>query len=143
MIIYKLICENDHQFEGWFTSNEEFEKQHTQDKLSCPVCGDEGVTVLHSDSLIDSDMHQESDLENASQNNRLSSHQVFQHLIGYVTQDAEDFGNAIIKKIRDFHSQQTRARSKVGNATLKGVKDSTEESIEIFVNSSKMREKLH
>ena len=143
MIIYKLICENDHQFEGWFTSNEDFENQHTQDKLSCPVCGDEGVALLQTDAFVDSAISQESEIENASQNNRLSSHQVFQHLIGYVTQDAEDFGNALIKKIRDFHSQQTKARSKVGNATLKGVKDSAEENIEIFVNSSKMREKLH
>jgi len=143
MIIYKLICKNDHRFEGWFASSEDYENQHAQDKLSCPVCGDDSVNRIQADSAADAGVPIESAIENDTQNSRLSSQQVFQHLIGYVTQDADDFGNAIIKKIRDFHSQQTKARSKVGNAPLNSSHDAMEETIEVFMKPGKMREKLH
>lgn len=39
MIVFNLICEEDHAFEGWFASTEAFERQQESGLLSCPVCG--------------------------------------------------------------------------------------------------------
>ena len=44
MIHYTLVCEADHQFEGWFRSSEDFEAQAAQGLVSCPVCGSVAVS---------------------------------------------------------------------------------------------------
>ncbi|MCA3176133.1 MAG: DUF1178 family protein [Burkholderiales bacterium] len=38
MIVYNLICQHQHLFEGWFSSAEDFEQQLAQKLLTCPVC---------------------------------------------------------------------------------------------------------
>jgi hypothetical protein len=39
MVIYDLICERDHRFEGWFPSLEGYREQVAQGLISCPTCG--------------------------------------------------------------------------------------------------------
>ena len=39
MIKYQLICEEDHEFEGWFGDSAAFESQQDSGLLTCPSCG--------------------------------------------------------------------------------------------------------
>ena len=39
MVIYDLLCINDHSFEGWFKNKEDLEDQKNKGLLRCPVCG--------------------------------------------------------------------------------------------------------
>lgn len=41
--VFNLACENNHLFEGWFSSQEDFESQKKRGLLSCPVCGSETI----------------------------------------------------------------------------------------------------
>lgn len=43
MIKYRLICNDSHEFEGWFRGSDEFEAQASSGHLSCPVCGSASV----------------------------------------------------------------------------------------------------
>ena len=38
MIKYQLICEKEHEFEGWFQSSDAFSEQCAAGLLSCPIC---------------------------------------------------------------------------------------------------------
>lgn len=38
MIRYQLICEHDHEFEGWFGSSSDFDQQAKAGLLMCPDC---------------------------------------------------------------------------------------------------------
>ena len=38
MIKYKLICDFEHKFEGWFPSINDFEYQKKKAQLICPLC---------------------------------------------------------------------------------------------------------
>jgi len=38
-ILYQLRCVNQHTFEGWFPSIEQFDSQKKQGMLQCPMCG--------------------------------------------------------------------------------------------------------
>ena len=38
MIIYEIICENGHPFEGWFKDNDAFQDQLEKHLIQCPVC---------------------------------------------------------------------------------------------------------
>lgn len=46
MVVYDLICENNHRFEGWFPSFESYQEQAAQGQLSCPTCNSPGVEKL-------------------------------------------------------------------------------------------------
>jgi len=37
-IKYQLTCDEEHKFEGWFPSIEDFENQLAQGQLLCPMC---------------------------------------------------------------------------------------------------------
>ena len=39
MIKYQLMCEEDHEFEGWFGDSAAFESQQESGLLTCPSCG--------------------------------------------------------------------------------------------------------
>lgn len=38
MIKYRLICDNDHEFDGWFPNSEEFDRQKDKELIQCPEC---------------------------------------------------------------------------------------------------------
>jgi len=39
MILYRLRCNDDHEFEGWFRNAATFDDQRDSGALECPVCG--------------------------------------------------------------------------------------------------------
>ena len=43
MMLFRLKCSAEHEFEGWFRDNASFDRQQAQGEITCPVCGD--VTV--------------------------------------------------------------------------------------------------
>lgn len=38
MIVFDLICENDHTFEAWFKDSKTFERQRRKKAVACPIC---------------------------------------------------------------------------------------------------------
>ena len=44
MIKYNLKCQNDHEFESWFSSSEEFEKLSKRKLLECIYCSSKIIT---------------------------------------------------------------------------------------------------
>ncbi|HEY2986179.1 MAG TPA: DUF1178 family protein [Candidatus Binatia bacterium] len=46
MVVYDLICEREHKFEGWFPSFEGYQAQAAQGLISCPNCGSTVVEKL-------------------------------------------------------------------------------------------------
>lgn len=46
MIIYDLQCAHGHEFEGWFGSREEYDRESEAQRLSCPLCNDSQITLL-------------------------------------------------------------------------------------------------
>jgi len=39
MIVYDLVCDNDHEFESWFKSSAAYDSLRKSRKVLCPVCG--------------------------------------------------------------------------------------------------------
>ena len=44
MITFNLKCSAGHEFEGWFSSSGDYDRQLRQGLVSCPVCGSGGVS---------------------------------------------------------------------------------------------------
>lgn len=43
MIRYALVCEHDHEFEGWFGSSGDYDAQSEKGLVECPVCATKSV----------------------------------------------------------------------------------------------------
>lgn len=43
MILFKLKCDGDHEFEGWFRDGATFDRQNARGQVSCPQCGSSNV----------------------------------------------------------------------------------------------------
>jgi hypothetical protein len=48
MKVLDLRCANDHRFEGWFGSDEDFQSQCERALIECPLCSNKTVTRLPS-----------------------------------------------------------------------------------------------
>ncbi len=48
MKVFDLGCDNEHSFEGWFASAEDFDRQQQAKLVECPVCGSHAVRKLLS-----------------------------------------------------------------------------------------------
>jgi len=46
MVVYDLICERSHRFEGWFPSFEGYQEQAAKRQISCPTCGTTAVDKI-------------------------------------------------------------------------------------------------
>jgi len=38
MIRYQLVCEHEHEFEGWFSSSADYERQEAEGLVPCAIC---------------------------------------------------------------------------------------------------------
>ena len=43
MIKYQLLCDADHEFEGWFRDSADFDAQSDDGLIECPACGSDDV----------------------------------------------------------------------------------------------------
>jgi hypothetical protein len=48
MKVLNLRCSNDHRFEGWFASDDDFASQGERGLMACPICSDQAITRLPS-----------------------------------------------------------------------------------------------
>jgi hypothetical protein len=48
MKVLNLRCSQDHRFEGWFASDEDFATQTERGLMACPICGDQTIARLPS-----------------------------------------------------------------------------------------------
>jgi hypothetical protein len=48
MIVFDLLCEQEHRFEGWFASADDFASQSARGLVQCPSCGSAEVRRVPS-----------------------------------------------------------------------------------------------
>ncbi len=48
MKVLNLQCAHQHEFEGWFASEDDFQAQLARGLVECPLCGDTGITKMLS-----------------------------------------------------------------------------------------------
>ncbi len=48
MISFDLCCGKGHRFEGWFSSSRDYDAQHADGLVACPVCSDGNVWKMLS-----------------------------------------------------------------------------------------------
>ncbi len=62
MKVLDLQCQQQHAFEGWFGSEEDYQSQLKRGLVECPMCGDANITKMLSAPRINLGKSRDSDL---------------------------------------------------------------------------------
>ena len=67
MIKYILKCQNDHEFESWFSNSQEYEKLNKKNFLECIYCSSKKITKSIMAPMISSSKKREGTNRNFKQ----------------------------------------------------------------------------
>jgi hypothetical protein len=145
MIVFDLGCESGHQFEGWFGSTEDFDRQRERGMLECPVCGVKAVSRLPSAprlNLVTAGMAEPGG-ETNSQTPAASEESVsrarmqaaqtafYQHLRQMLDR-SDDVGEHFAEEARRIHYKETPERQIHGVATREETAELLEEGVAVL-----------
>jgi len=136
VIVYNLGCANDHRFEGWFSSPDDFEQQTKSNLLNCPLCGNNRIERMpHAPYVSTGTVERQAE---APRPGTGLPHQyanvgadLLANLIDQVLEKTEDVGRAFPEEARKIHYREAPERHIRGNATVKEVKALLDEGIEV------------
>ncbi len=136
MIVFNLVCSNDHPFEGWFASAADFGRQQEATMLACPACGSTKVTkALHAPyvntgSALKPAEGKSAGKDTAGQYANVGDElaQLIEHLIASTV----DVGDTFPEEARKIHYQEAPERKIRGNASREEVRDLRDEGIEVM-----------
>jgi hypothetical protein len=137
VIVFDLGCENNHRFEGWFSSSDDFEKQLNRKLISCPFCSNGNVVRLPHATHIRSGAKPRPEPAEATRENREGQQyanvgkDILAKLIEQIIEHTEDVGAAFPEEARKIHYQETPERRIRGTASQEEVEELVDEGIEV------------
>jgi len=128
MIHFALVCDKDHQFEGWFRSNDDFDGQSARGLVTCPVCGSAKVgKALMAPAVRTS----EDKGTLALDPEKLEMMRALREMVRAVKSSAEDVGERFPEEARRIHHGEAKARGIYGKASRDEVVALIDDGIEI------------
>jgi hypothetical protein len=140
VIVFNLGCENNHRFEGWFASNEDFDRQLESKLVACPLCGNANVVRLpHAPHIGTSGKERPKPkpaaLQAQPQQYANMGVDVLAKVIEQIVEHTEDVGSAFPEEARKIHYQETAERRIRGTASREEVEALKDEGIEVVALS--------
>ena len=136
MIVFDLGCDNDHRFEGWFSSTEDFERQQQNEMLSCPLCASRQISRLLTAARVNTGHSAAPAALPQRAGNVPAQYANFDgarllKLISHIVETTEDVGRAFPEEARKIHYKEAPERHIRGVASPKQVDALREEGIEV------------
>ena len=154
MVIYDLICDQQHQFEGWFKNGDELLEQQQSGLLTCPVCDSASVTkklaapklVRKSNSLsklVEKSANKQPKItgketqgEYLAAKDSPEKFAQLQQMLGkvhqYVDENFTDVGNRFADEAISIHRGEKDAENIRGTVTAQKAKELAEEGVAVL-----------
>ena len=131
MIKYNLKCENDHEFESWFSDSKEFEKLNKKRLLECIYCQSKKISKSIMSPMVSVVNEKKSefykiDKELIDEKKKLLS------MRKYIEKNFENVGNNFSQKVREIYYDKKSEKTIYGTTTAKERKELAEEGIELL-----------
>lgn len=131
MINFSLICDSEHEFDGWFSSSDDFDNQLKRGLLTCPICDSAKISKsLMSPSVSTGRQKEKVALANMTATHKEVAEQL-KVLRNKMTDGAEDVGRRFPEEARKIHYGETEKRGIYGEANQEEVTSLVEEGVEI------------
>lgn len=130
MIKYALVCEHDHPFEGWFATSQDYEDQHLEGRVECPMCGSADVRKQIMAPRVAGTKAQAPAVPTPE-----PSRQMMREAMGKVRQLVEDnfdyVGDAFAAEARAIHEGRSEDRGIYGEASPQEVRALVEDGVNV------------
>ena len=139
MVIYDLICQKKHSFEGWFPSLEDYQKQAEKKQISCPTCGSKKIEKVPHACAVHLKKEEQPKTKKAPSTARrrqpalqMSAPEFNEMLIRvhhYVKENFEDVGPRFAEEARQIHDGNAKERPIHGTSTAQEAHELAEDGI--------------
>ena len=131
MIRFALICEHEHEFEGWFRSNDDFDTQKKRGFVDCPSCGSHKVQKALMAPAVSTARSRETIALAMGEAQKQALAQL-KAMAEKVRENADYVGDKFAEEARKIHFGERDARGIYGEATLDEAKSLAEDGIEFM-----------
>lgn len=133
MIKFSLICDQEHGFEIWFGSSDEYDKQKKRKLLSCPSCGSSKIqkALMRPSVSTARKKDQMMQISNVQKAQKELMEKVRQ-LRDEVVKNGENVGQRFPEEARKIHYGEAEARGIFGSASVEDAKELIDEGIEVM-----------
>ena len=131
MIRFALICEHEHEFEGWFRSNDDFDTQKKRGFVDCPSCGSHKVQKALMAPAVSTARKQETIALAMGEAQKQALAQL-KAMAEKVRENADYVGDKFAEEARKIHFGERDARGIYGEATLDEAKSLAEDGIDFM-----------
>ena len=129
MIKYALVCEHEHDFEGWFSASADFDDQQARGLIECPMCASKAVRKAIMAPAVRGTKAQ------AAAQPTPEMRQMMMQAMGEVRRHVEEnfdyVGDKFSAEARAIHEGKSENRGIYGEASPKQVRDLVEDGVRV------------
>ena len=131
MIKYNLKCNNNHEFESWFSDSEEFNKLNKKRLLECIYCNSNKIQKSIMAPMV-SGTKLNQDSSNLLDQKLLDEKKELIKLRKHIEKNFEFVGDKLSEKVRDIYYDKESKKSIYGTATKEERKELADEGINLL-----------
>jgi len=131
VIRYSLVCDNAHDFEGWFSGSADFDRQVEAGLLTCPVCNSAAISKSLMAPSVSTARKKEEKQAVAMDIAQKQVMAKIREAVAAIKANAEDVGEKFPEEARKIHYGEADARGIIGQASFADVRELIEEGIEV------------
>jgi hypothetical protein len=131
MVVYDLVCERDHPFEGWFDSMKGFEDQQGRGLVACPLCNSTTIIRRPAAPRLNITKHSANTTTPVAMTPNLSPETLWRNVLAYIRKNTEDVGAAFPEEARKIYYGETDVRNIRGQASAQDVAALRDEGIDV------------
>ena len=131
MIKYNLKCQNNHEFESWFSDSLEFDKLKKRKLLECIYCSSKKIKKSIMAPMISGNIKKNSHLENLTKNLKIEKNRLLK-IREYIEKNYEYVGKNFSNKVREIYYDKKNNKMIYGTTSLKEREELAEEGIDLI-----------
>ena len=131
MIKYNLKCNNEHEFESWFSNSEEFDKLNSRNLLECIFCSSKKISKSIMAPMISNSKNENEQIELINKNYIYEKNQLLK-IRKYIEKNFEYVGKDFSKKVREIYYDKKSKKVIYGTTTPEEREELSDEGIDLL-----------
>lgn len=131
MIRFSLVCENEHEFDGWFRNGDDFDTQKKRGFISCPVCHSDKVGKTLMAPAVSTGRRKETMALAMGEEQKKALAQL-REFANKARENADYVGDRFAEEARKIHFGETEARGIYGEASPEEARSLVEDGIDFM-----------
>ena len=131
MIRFSLICDAEHQFDGWFRNSDDFDAQKKRGLVSCPICHSAKVEKALMAPAVSTARKQEPIALAMGEQQKKALAQL-KAMADEARKNADYVGDKFADEARKIHFGETEARGIYGEATVDEARALVDDGVEFM-----------